>query len=211
MGTAFEKILYQTDCVEDGLIALLDDPEKCIEILERYNKSVILFALYQCEMGIDALKLSSPFAGAGFISRSMYEEFVLPFERDVVSAVKEKFDIPCYIHTCGKIGDRLDLIVKTGIDGIECLDPAPLGDVDLETAVEEIGDKVFIKGNLDSVNELMNKSKNEIIEIVHKRIETGKKASKGFILSTACSVSPKVPVENMELLIETVEKYGNYQ
>jgi len=210
VGTAFEKLLYQTDTLDDGLMALLDEPERCRRILEKYNKSVILFALYQCGAGIDALKLSSPFAGAGFISRNMYKEFVLPFEREVVSAVKEKYDIPCYIHTCGKIGDRLDLIVQTGIDGIECLDPIPLGDVDLERAVGEIGDRVFIKGNLDSVNELMNKSRNEIVETVHKRIETGKKAGKGFILSTACSVSPRVPPENMELLIETVEKYGNY-
>lgn len=210
VGTAFERLLLLTGSTENGLMALLDDPEKCLAILERLNRSVIVFALAQCSRGIDALKLSSPFAGSGFISRGMYETFVLPFEGKVIAAVKEQYGIPCYIHTCGKIGDRLELIVGTGTDGIECLDPAPLGDVDLAGAAEEIGDRVFIKGNLDSVNELLGKSRDEIVETVRKRMEIGKKVKKGYILSTACSLSPRVPAQNVELLYEAVEKYGKY-
>lgn len=210
VGTAFEKLLYLTGSSQSGLMALLDDPGKCLELLKVLNRGVLAFARSQCRRGIDALKLSSPFAGGSFISRKMYETFVLPSERDVISAVHEEFGIPCYIHTCGKIGDRLDLIVKTGVDGIECLDPIPLGDVDLARAVEQIGDSVFIKGNLDSVHELMNRPRDEIAEIVKQRLEIGMKVNRGYILSTACSLSPRVPPENVELLKETVEKFGRY-
>jgi uroporphyrinogen decarboxylase len=210
VGTGFEMLLILLGSYENGLAALLDDPEKSLKLLEFLNRQVIFDALYQCSKGIDVLKLSSPFAGSGFISRKMYEEFVLPFERAAISAVNSQYDIPCYIHTCGKIGDRLDLLVRTGIDGIECLDPPPLGDVDLKQAVEEIGDSIFIKGNLDSVNELLGKSRSEIEEIIHARIEIGKKSPKGYILSTACSLSPLVPPENVLLMYECVEKYGKY-
>lgn len=210
VGTTFERFLLLLGNFEGGLMALMDNPDKCMDIMKKMNHDVIVSALAQCERGIDALKLSSPLAGAGFIPRSMYAQFVLPFELELVYSVKQKYDIPCYMHTCGKIGDRLDLIADTGVDGIECLDPAPIGDVDLEKAVDTIGSRVFIKGNLDSVNELMDHSPAEIMEIARKRLEIGKKSEKGYILSSACSVSPRVTEENMTVLYKAVEKYGYY-
>ncbi|MFA5866204.1 MAG: uroporphyrinogen decarboxylase family protein [Phycisphaerae bacterium] len=200
VGTAFEILLNFLGSYESGLIALMDDPDKCLDLMTIINQKVITLARVQCQKGIDALKLSSPFAGAGFISRAWYEKFVLPFEGEVISTVHREFGIPCYIHTCGAIGDRMDLMVRTGTDGLECLDPPPLGTVDLEAAVRQIGDKVFIKGNLDSVNEL-TRPKNEVWKIARERIRIGRNA-KGYILSSACSISPKVPPENIETLHE---------
>jgi uroporphyrinogen-III decarboxylase len=210
IGTVFERLLVLFNSYSDGLIALMDDPDKCKRIMERMNESCITEARVQCAKGIDVLKLSSPFAGSGFISRKMYREFVLPYEKQVINCVTREFNIPCYIHTCGAIGDRLDLMVETGTKGIECLDPYPLGDVDLGKAVEEIGDKVFFKGNLDSVNELLYHTPAEVKEIARKRIEIGKQSKIGYILSSACSVSPGVPPENILTLYDAVELYGQY-
>jgi uroporphyrinogen-III decarboxylase len=208
IGTAFERFLNLFGNFESGLMALLDDPEKSHKIMDRMNKTVLVEALTQCKRGIDAMKLSSPFAGSGFISRKMYQEFVLPYEKEIKKTIYEGFGIPSYIHTCGAIGDRLDLITNTGTQGIECLDPYPLGDVDLEEAIEEIGSKVFIKGNLDSVNELQFKTVDEVKKIAKKRIEIGKKCEKGFILSSACSVAPGVSQEKIKVLYAAVNEYG---
>lgn len=38
---------------------------------------------------------------------------------------------PIYTHTCGAIGDRLNLMKETGTDGIVTLDQPPPGTVDL--------------------------------------------------------------------------------
>ncbi|MEN6386719.1 MAG: uroporphyrinogen decarboxylase family protein [Phycisphaerales bacterium] len=205
VSTVFESFLLLLGSYENGLMALVDDPDKSIQIMQVMNQKVIRQARAQCELDIDALKLSSPIAGAGFISRQFYKSFVLPFEKEVIDTVHKEFKIPCYIHTCGAIGDRLDLMLETGTDGLECLDPPPLGTVDLAEAVETIGSKVFIKGNLDSVNELI-KSSEEIREIVLKRLEIGSRA-KGYILSSACSVSPKVPPENIVILHDICTQY----
>lgn len=208
VGTTFERFLNLFGSKEDGLMALLDDPEKSRQIMGKINQTVLIEALAQSARGVDAMKLSSPFAGSGFISRGMYEAFVLPFEKAVIAAVNAHYGIPCYVHTCGAIGDRLDLIVATGTQGIECLDPFPLGDVDLETAIGQIGDRVFIKGNLDSVNELLWKSESEVREIARKRIALGKKCRKGYILSSACSVAPHVPMRNIHALQEAARESG---
>ncbi|MCL1857949.1 MAG: hypothetical protein FWF92_01780 [Oscillospiraceae bacterium] len=199
VGTAFEQLLRFFGTFEDGFTAIMDDEPKCHKILERLNQNVIMQAEWQCEFPIDAMKLSSPFAGSGFISRSMYERLVLPYERAVVNFVHKKAGVPCYIHTCGSIGDRIDLILETGVDGIECLDPPPLGDVKFEEAVELLKNRAFIKGNLDSVNELTLPA-NEIIAIAKRRIEMAQPLNGAYILSSACSVSPVTPPASLYAL-----------
>lgn len=193
---------------ESSLLALIDEPEKCKDILQKYTDGIKNLALKMCEQNIDAIKISSPYAGAGFLSRSFYKEFVLPYETQIAKAIREKGK-HVYIHTCGSIGDRLELIAESDTSGLECLDPPPIGDCDLEDAKKRLGKRCFIKGNIDSVNTLLKKSIQEVKEDARKRIEIGKPGG-GFILSAACSIAPDVPRENILALYDTVEEYGWY-
>lgn len=193
---------------ESSLLALIDEPEKCKDILQKYTDGIKSLALKMCEQNIDAIKISSPYAGAGFLSRSFYKEFVLPYETQIAKAIREKGK-HVYIHTCGSIGDRLELIAESDTSGLECLDPPPIGDCDLEDAKKRLGKRCFIKGNIDSVNTLLKKSIQEVKEDARKRIEIGKPGG-GFILSTACSIAPDVPRENILALYDTVEECGWY-
>ncbi len=72
-----------------------------------------------------------------------------------------------------------------------------------------IGDRVSIKGNIDPVNVLMNGSIKKIRKDAIRRLEADMK-SKGFILSTACSIAPDTPAHNLDELFMVVEKYGYY-
>ncbi len=153
----------------------------------------------------DAILISSAFAGAGFISRQMYREFVIPYERRVTDAVR-RLGIPVYTHTCGAIGDRLDLMAETGTDGIDTLDPPPLGTVDLRQAKAEFGQRLFFKGNLDAVHEMLYADDAQFEQAVRQRIEIGSPGA-GYILSSACSVRAHVP-QRLKQLVEFAERYG---
>ncbi|MCX8056343.1 MAG: hypothetical protein N3F03_01880 [Ignavibacteria bacterium] len=193
---------------ENALISLIENPEKCKAILQKFTDGISKLASEMCEKKIDAIKISSPFAGAGFISPKFYEEFVLQFESQIINEIKSKGKF-VYLHTCGAINDRLELMIESGTSGLECLDPKPLGDVELIDAKKRLGKKVFIKGNIDSVNTLLYGDENKIHHDVKEIIEIGKEGS-GFILSTACSIAPLVPKENVKILKSLVEKYGKY-
>lgn len=193
---------------EEALISLIENPDKCKTILKKFTKGIIELSIEMCEKQIDAIKISSPFAGMGFISPTFYKEFVLPYESQIIRVIKENGKFP-YIHTCGAITDRLESMEESGASGLECLDPPPLGNVELEDAIQRIGDSMFIKGNIDSVNTLLRLGKMKIIEDVKKRIEIGK-TSKGFILSTACSIAPHVHREKVQLLTQLANEYGRY-
>ena len=88
--TQFLELLDYTN----GLIALIDDPIKTMACLERLARGAIELGRKQAERGVDAILISSAFAGAGFISLDQYREFVLPYERMVIEGIKSQFDIP---------------------------------------------------------------------------------------------------------------------
>ena len=193
---------------QEGLTALIDDPEKCKTVLQKFTDGIVKLAVEMCDKKIDALKISSPFAGKGFISPGFYREFILPFESQVIKAVKDEGKF-VYLHTCGHIGDRLELMKESGASGLECLDPPPVGDVELNEAVNKIGNDLFIKGNIDSVNVLLKGTEAEIVSDVRSRIKAGK-TGKGFILSTACSIAPLVDKDRVKLLYDLVNEFGKY-
>jgi hypothetical protein len=193
----------------NGLMALLDDSGKVKACLERLAEGAIELGCGQAAAGAHAVLISSAFAGAGLISRAHYEEFVLPFERQVVEGIKACHDVPVYTHTCGAIGDRLDLMKATGTNGIDTLDPPPLGTVELADAKRRTAGRLFIKGNIDPVNTMLMGTPDDVLAAARERIETAGPGG-GYILSTACSVAPAAPPENIMKLREAVERWGVY-
>ena len=193
---------------ERGLMFLLDDPPRAGEILGTFADGVAQLAAAMCREDIDAIKISSPFAGGGFLSRDQYSEYVLPYERRLTEAIRANGK-RSYIHTCGAIGDRLDLMRDTGTDGLECLDPPPLGTVDLAGALEQLQGDLFVKGNVDSVLSLLQGSPESILDDARRRLELGMKYRR-FILSTACSIAPHVPARHIRILTDLIQTSGTY-
>jgi uroporphyrinogen-III decarboxylase len=191
---------------QQGLMYLLDEPEKCRAILAAYTRGAADLGVEFARRGADAVLISSAFAGGGFISPRQYERFVLPYEAEIAARIHAEA-APVYTHTCGKIGDRLELMADTGIDGIDTLDPPPLGTVDLAEAKRRIGGRVFFKGNIDPVNTLLKKNREAVRADALARLRIGSQGG-GYILSSACSVSPRVPPENLTVLVEASREFS---
>ena len=193
---------------EMALMNLIMDAGKAHAILQRLTEASITWGVAQARYGVDAVLISSAFAGGPFLSPAMYEEFIVPYESQVTAAIKAA-GVPVYTHTCGNIGDRLELMLETGTQGIDTLDPPPLGNTDLAEAKKLIGDKVFIKGNMNPVELLLHDDREWVIAHAAERIRIGKPGG-GYILSTACSVSPMMAPWKLELLTPLAEELGRY-
>ena len=209
-GEVFSPFTHFMELVgyESALTNLLMDPAKAHAILDRLTTASITWAVGQARRGVDAVLISSAFAGGPLLSPGMYREFVLPYEARVVEATKRE-GVRVYTHTCGAIGDRLELMVATGTDGIDTLDPPPLGNVELAEAKARFGDQVFLKGNMNSVELLQAKTADEVLAYATDRIVDGSTGG-GYILSTACSVAPGVEPWKLELLTALAEDIGRY-
>ena len=194
--------------VTDALLALVRDPAKTTASLARLAEGAVAAARGLLAAGADAVLISSAYAGAGFLSRDHYRRFVLPFEQRVIAAVKDACpDRPIYTHTCGAIGDRLDLLEETGTDGIDTLDPPPLGTVDLADARRRLSARLFIKGNIDPVNTVLLGTPEACYAAAADRIGITRPGG-GYILSTACSVPPHAPPANILALVRARDERG---
>ncbi len=194
---------------EQAMMALVDAPDLCHRLLSVFAQHVTAQVKCYGPYEPDAILISSAFAGGGFISRDMHGEFVVPYEKQVASAIAA-FDVPSYTHICGAIGDRLDLIAQTGVNGIDTLDPPPLGTVDLAQAKAEYGERFFFKGNLDAVNEMLHADDATFERAVKQRLHIGMPGA-GYILSSACSVAPHVKPQRLVRMIELAEQFGRYE
>ena len=193
---------------EGALTSLLTDPAKAHVIMERLTGNCLAWALALAARGVDALDHSSAFVAAPFLPRRLYKEFVAPYERRVNEALKAA-DCIVYTHSCGRIADRLDLLESTGTQGIDTLDPPPLGDCDIAVAKRDYGDRLFFKGNINSVALLEFKTQEEVRAEAARPLLIGKPGA-GFILSTACSVAPGVQPWKLEMLTPLAEELGRY-
>ncbi len=193
---------------EQALMALLETPKTCHQLLSVFTQHMLAQITRYADCNPDAILISSAFAGAGFISRPMYSEFVLPYEKKLCAAIHHH-GCKSYVHTCGAIGDRLDLMIQTNVDGIDTLDPPPLGTVNLEEAKATYGNRLFFKGNLDAVNEMLNADEDTFEQAVKHRLRIGMPGS-GYILSSACSIAPHVRPERLHRLVELAKAFGTY-
>jgi hypothetical protein len=196
--------------VADAMLALRTDTAKVLACLEALTLGTEELMDGHVRAGADAVLISSAYAGGGFISPRDYRHVVLPFEQRIIASFKAaQPGIPVYTHTCGLLGDRLELLAETATDGIDTLDPPPLGNVDLADAKRRVGDRLFLKGNVDPVNTVWRGTAEQCFEDARRRLEIAMPGG-GYVLSTACSVPPHAPPANIRALVRAAEQHGKY-
>ena len=206
----FSKAIQWFPTLEQAFMAIKLDPGRFQTIVAYFDEWCIASVRAQIESGkMESIQISSPYAGSGFISPGDYKRFVLPSVTKIAKAIRTAGAFS-YVHTCGHISDRLELITQSETDGIECLDPPPIGNVELKDARTRVGNKIFLKGNIDSVNVLLRGSVEQIESAVRDCLSVGMEGG-GYILSTACSVAPRVPAERVQLLADLIDRYGVYK
>jgi hypothetical protein len=205
----FSRAIQWFPNFDEAMMASVLDPVKFKALVDYFDRESIASAKAQIELGkLESLQISSPYAGSSLISLRSYKDLVLNSVKVLAQAIRA-VNGKSYLHTCGYINDRIDVFVDTEVDGIECMDPPPLGDMLLSDAKKRVGEKFFLKGNIDSVNILLRGEDNYVDQVIKETIQTGMKGG-GYILSTACSVAPKVPARRVRRLWELAEQVGYY-
>lgn len=93
--------------------------------------------------GVDSIFVNETYIGMG-MSRDMYREFVLPYDRKIIEAANNE-EMITSLHICGKCNALLEDMAESGTVSIEPLAPVDYsGDVDLKDASRRVGDKVGI-------------------------------------------------------------------
>jgi len=194
--------------MENFLISLRLEPEFADQLLKisfNFNRELIRRAINE---DADIILFTDDFAYKTGLLMSLddFKRFIYPYLFELVREVCDSGKL-CIIHSDGKIWEIMDLLIDTGIHGINPLEP--LAGMDIERAKREYGRRVCLIGNIDCGDLLSNRSPEEVKLAVR---ETIRKAAPGggYMMSSSNAIHASVKPENYKAMIEATEEYGKY-
>jgi len=188
--------------IERVMLATLDDPAGLHRAIEKRLPLALQWIEEMAEFDPGCIWIGEGLASSSLIGPMTYREFVVPYERALVEKIRQ-VGVPSVLHICGRLNPSLDLIPETETN---CLEAD--WQVDLADAKRRIGDRVSLKGNLNTTT-LVGGGPEEIYEMSKQAIEDAA-AGGGFILSSGCALGRDTPPENVEAMAQAALDYGQY-
>jgi len=188
---------------EEALYDLIDDPEFVDEVMDLATARSIEAGKAYLAAGVDALYIGDAWSSASIISPRQFERFCLPRYARAVEAF-HALGTKVYIHICGNVMPILEMIAETGVDCLEPLDP--LGGTDVAQVVKRIGDRVSLKGGVNTLT-LLNGTPDEVRAETRKVLEAAWGKCRGFILGSGDDIPRDTPFENLDAMIETARNF----
>ena len=134
---------------EQLILAAFDDPAWVHELLKVLQARKKVFVRSLKGARYDLLELGGGAASSTVISPAMFEEFVAPYDSELISLAHEAGQRIVY-HLCGGIMPLLELAAGMGPDALETFTPPSMGaDTRLAEAKRRIGDRVCMIGGFD--------------------------------------------------------------
>jgi uroporphyrinogen-III decarboxylase len=134
---------------EQMILATYDDPDWVHEFLKILHRRKAVYIQSLAGARYDILELGGGSASTTVISPKLFEQFVAPYDTDLIALAHQAGQRVVY-HTCGGMMPILEQIVVMQPDAVETLTPVDMGgDVDLAEAKRRIGDEVCLIGGFD--------------------------------------------------------------
>jgi uroporphyrinogen-III decarboxylase len=177
-------------------------PDVVHSLVEKCTKTIMRWIKAQRDvMGWDReFRLADDLVA--YITPEQFKEFALPYLRRIYSELDHPLNV---YHNCHYSNHLLKLIPETKA---HIFHTGPPKNCDFFKAKELIGNQICLMGNI-SCYELPMKTVNEVEreckEVIQKCAPGG-----GFILSSSTSILPGTPHENIDVIIDSAEKYGKY-
>ena len=135
--------------VEEMILATYDDPEWVHTFLRILCDRKVRYADSLLGARYDLIELGGGDASSTVISPKVFEEFVAPYDREVIAHARAAGQRVVY-HTCGGMMPILEHLVSLGSNALETFTPPAMGgDMNLAEAKRRIGDKVCFIGGFD--------------------------------------------------------------
>lgn len=145
---------------------------------------------------------------APFFSPKMYDEFMLPYRKELNAFIKSKApQAKIYQHCCGAIRKIIPNMMEAGIEVFNPVQPLAKG-MNTADLKRDFGKDIIFFGGIDLQQKLAGPPEMVEEEVKERIRDLGPEG--GFILSPANVVQPDVPVSNLILLCELAQKYGQY-
>ena len=194
--------------MENLLVAIIVEPELVRALVAMSVDINLEMAKEVAARGARIVYTGDDYAGnrGPLMSPKHFRDLFYPGLQRVIQGFKD-LGLLVIKHTDGNLWPILDMIVDSGID---CLDPIdPQAGMDLAEVKAKYGHRVALKGNVDCAHTMTFGTPKDVMAETKAALRKGAPGG-GFILSSSNSIHSSVKPENYLAMLQTLEQYGRY-
>lgn len=177
------------------MVDVLAEPRRLHRLLEFCTQVASAYGRAMAETGVDAVQFGD--STASLIGLEMYRQFVEPYQRPVIEAIRRAGAYP-FLHVCGNSNHLSSRLAATGAACVEIDGPADLG-----RSVQAFADRAAVRGNVPTML-LRDGSVDQVEHAARQCLQAA--ASGRLILSPGCGVPRGTPPENIRALVRVASQ-----
>jgi len=184
----------------EWMMDIMMDPEHSFLLLDYCLDACLQFIRLMAAEGVHMISNGDSPAGPEMISRDLYRQYALPYEKKLVE-YSHQLGLPYMNHICGNTDLILEDMLETGLDAME---------IDYKTDLYKVHalykDRMVLSGTIDpsgvialGTPAMVEEKAREILELY--------KDSPRLIMNAGCAIPPNTPEANIRRLIEVTRSY----
>jgi Uroporphyrinogen decarboxylase (URO-D) len=189
----------------NSVYALTDYPDESKELLDLHEEQMLTLIEEMAAQGVPAI-MSMDNLDAAFHPPQYVESYSASFYRRA-SAICHRNQSTFFIHACGQQRANIRLISGLGVDGLEGVAFPPLGDIELEEAMELSGDSFIITGGISAMETRDLSGRDEVFAYVKNLFTRMRPYRHRFIFSASCNTSIDTSWETLLLFRDAWNEY----
>lgn len=185
------KMLHLLLGPEQTTYFLADHPDRARELLRLHEAAQLDLVEQMARAGVPAMmamdNLDTAFHPPQYVelcSASFYEK---------ASRICHDHGSTFFIHACGRQKANLKLIASLGVDGLEGVAFPPLGDVELDEAMNLAGNRLIITGGISANEFLRLQTRREVFDYVRELFRRLRPHAHRFMFSASCNTPYTAP------------------
>jgi uroporphyrinogen decarboxylase len=194
--------------MENLLMAIVAEPELVQALVDMSVDINLQLAKELVRRGVEIVYTGDDVASntGPLMSPRHFRKLFYPGLCKVIGGFKE---LGLYVikHTDGNLWSIIDMILDSGID---CLDPIdPQAGMDLAEVKAKYSQRIALKGNVDCAQLMTFGTPEETAEATRAALHAGMPGG-GYICSSSNSIHSGVKPENYVAMMRTIREYGQY-
>lgn len=192
--------------LEQMLMDFYDDEEMAFACLDRIGECKEQVAVRLAQAGVDVIVFGDDVGTQNgmMISPAMWRKYLQPRLKQIIRRVKETSpDVLCYYHSDGDIRDILPELLDCGMDILNPIQPECMNPVDIYTQYHH---RVALWGTIGTQTTMPFGTVGDVREKALEMLQLAKKSGR-LVLAPTHLLEPEVPLENIDMLVKTVQEF----
>jgi [methyl-Co(III) methanol-specific corrinoid protein]:coenzyme M methyltransferase len=177
---------------ENMVFGMMMAPEEVAKWVEAVTPIAKGYSQALSDAGADVIQMSEPSGSTDMLAPDMFHDASGQYVERSLAAVKDAYTV---LHICGDTAPILTQMVATGVTGVSIEEK-----VKPEKAVELVGGKTVLVGNVGSVRPLYQGTPEECAAAAKHCVEVGFN-----VISSGCGVAPATADENLIAMAKAVK------